>query len=174
MSSKIQLIAQSKNKAGGAKNFELTAGMGDGGQAIRVQAESGVRYELLDLATRQGPLARFAFSLLGVAALALLTHLVGMAVRTSIDRRLRQIGPLGGEELRPHGPPLVMHRVRVAGATGLTAMAVGLPRVEFEGSAVHGTAPPCTRETRLDLRNGKGRGEPWVKLRRQRVGECPQ
>jgi len=55
MSSKIQLIAQSKNKAGGAKNFELTAGMGDGGQAIRVQAESGVRYELLDLATRQGP-----------------------------------------------------------------------------------------------------------------------
>jgi hypothetical protein len=49
MSSKIQLIAQSKNKAGGAKNFELTAGMGDDGQAIRVQAESGVRYELLDL-----------------------------------------------------------------------------------------------------------------------------
>jgi hypothetical protein len=47
MSSKIQLIAQSKNKAGGAKNFELTAGMGDGGQALRVQAESGVRYELL-------------------------------------------------------------------------------------------------------------------------------
>eukprot|EP01041_Mallomonas_annulata_P035339 gene35339-58275_t len=31
--------------------------MGDGGQAIRVQAESGVRYELLDLATRQGPRA---------------------------------------------------------------------------------------------------------------------
>jgi hypothetical protein len=57
MSSKIQLIAQSKNKAGVAKNFELTAGMGDGGQALRVQAESGVRYELLDLATRQGPRA---------------------------------------------------------------------------------------------------------------------
>ena len=53
-----------------------------------------------ELATRQGPLVRFAFSLLGVAALGLLTHLVWIAVRTSIDRRLRQIGPLD-----PHGDP---------------------------------------------------------------------
>ncbi len=55
---------------------------------------------LADLATRQGPLVRFAFSLLGVAALALLTQLVWIAVRTTIDQRLRRIGPHD-----PHGEP---------------------------------------------------------------------
>ena len=55
---------------------------------------------LTELATRQGPLVRFSFSLLGVAALALLTHLVWIAVRTTIDQRLRQIGPVD-----PHGDP---------------------------------------------------------------------
>ena len=53
-----------------------------------------------ELATRQGPLVRFAFSLLGVAALALLTNLVWIAVRTSIDQRLKRIGPHD-----PHGEP---------------------------------------------------------------------
>ena len=55
---------------------------------------------ITDLATRQGPLVRFAFSLLGVAALGLLTHLVWIAVRTTIDQRLQNIGPLD-----PHGDP---------------------------------------------------------------------
>ena len=55
---------------------------------------------LAELATRQGPLVRFAFSLLGVAALALLTNLVWIAVRTTIDQRLQRIGPHD-----PHGEP---------------------------------------------------------------------
>ena len=55
---------------------------------------------LTELATRQGPLVRFAFSLLGVAALALLTNLVWIAVRTTIDQRLKRIGPHD-----PHGEP---------------------------------------------------------------------
>ena len=55
---------------------------------------------LAELATHQGPLVRFAFSLLGVAALALLTHLVWIAVRTTIDQRLKRIGPHD-----PHGEP---------------------------------------------------------------------
>ena len=55
---------------------------------------------LSELATRQGPMVRFAFSLLGVAALGLLTHLVWIAVRSTIDQRLERIGPLD-----PHGDP---------------------------------------------------------------------
>ena len=55
---------------------------------------------LSELATRQGPMVRFAFSLLGVAALGLLTNLVWIAVRSSIDQRLERIGPLD-----PHGDP---------------------------------------------------------------------
>lgn len=55
---------------------------------------------LAELATRQGPLLRFMFSLLGVAALALLTNLLWIAIRTSIDQRLRRIGPHD-----PHGEP---------------------------------------------------------------------
>ena len=55
---------------------------------------------ITELATHQGPLVRFAFSLLGVAALALLTHLVWIAIRTTIDQRLAHIGPID-----PHGDP---------------------------------------------------------------------
>ena len=55
---------------------------------------------LAELATRQGPMLRFVFSLLGVAALALLTHLAWITVRTTVDQRLQQIGPLD-----PHGEP---------------------------------------------------------------------
>ena len=62
---------------------------------------------LADLATRQGPLVRFAFSLLGVAALALLTNLVWFAVRTTIDQRLQRIGPHD-----PHGEPNPQARLR--------------------------------------------------------------
>jgi hypothetical protein len=52
---KIQLIAQIKNKSKSAKTFELVKGMGDAGQAVRIQAESGAVYELRDVATRKGP-----------------------------------------------------------------------------------------------------------------------
>ena len=62
---------------------------------------------LAELATRQGPLVRFAFSLLGVAALALLTHLAWRGVRTSIDQRLQRIGPHD-----PHGDPNPEARLR--------------------------------------------------------------
>ncbi len=55
---------------------------------------------LAELATRQGPMLRFLFSLLGVAALALLAHLAWIAVRTTVDQRLQKIGPLD-----PHGDP---------------------------------------------------------------------
>ena len=55
---------------------------------------------LAELATRQGPMLRFVFSLLGVAALALLTHLAWITVRTTVDQRLQKIGPLD-----PHGEP---------------------------------------------------------------------
>jgi hypothetical protein len=52
---KIQLVALPKNGSGKARTFELTAGMGDGGQAIRIPAEAGARFELIDPITRQGP-----------------------------------------------------------------------------------------------------------------------
>jgi moderate conductance mechanosensitive channel len=45
-----------------------------------------------------GPLARLGFDLLGVAALALFTHLVWIVIRTTIDHRLKRIGPYD-----PHG-----------------------------------------------------------------------
>ena len=54
---KVLLIAQLKGKAGQGKTFELTAGMGDAGQALRVQAQAETLYELQDLATRKGPQA---------------------------------------------------------------------------------------------------------------------
>ena len=79
---------------------------------------------LADLATRQGPLVRFAFSLLGVAALALLTNLVWIAVRSSIDQRLHRIGPHD-----PHGEPnpearllTLLPLLRVSAAAALAVM----------------------------------------------------
>ncbi len=91
---------------------------------------------LSELATRQGPLVRFAFSLLGVAALALLTHLVWMAVRTTIDQRLRSIGPLD-----PHGDPnpqarlltlLPLLRMSAAAALGIMLLLSSLWAVGIE------------------------------------------
>ena len=79
-----------------------------------------------ELATRQGPMVRFAFSLLGVAALGLLTHLVWIAVRSTIDQRLERIGPLD-----PHGDPnpearllTLLPLLRVAAAMVLLVMLV--------------------------------------------------
>jgi len=89
-----------------------------------------------ELATRQGPLVRFAFSLLGVAALALLTHLVWIAIRTTIDQRLRQIGPID-----PHGDPnpqarlptlLPLLRLTAAIALGIMLLMSSLWAVDIE------------------------------------------
>ena len=81
---------------------------------------------LADLATRQGPMVRFVFSLLGIAALALLTQLAWIAVRTTVDQRLRLIGPLD-----PHGEPNPQARLltllpllRVAAAVVLLVLLV--------------------------------------------------
>ncbi len=77
-----------------------------------------------ELATRQGPLVRFAFSLLGVAALALLTNLVWIAVRTTIDQRLRRIGPHDPHgELNPEARLLtLLPLVRITAAVVLGVM----------------------------------------------------
>ena len=81
---------------------------------------------LAELATRQGPLVRFAFSLLGVAALGLLTNLVWIAIRSTIDQRLASIGPLD-----PHGEPnpdarllTLLPLLRVSAAMVLVVMLV--------------------------------------------------
>ena len=55
---------------------------------------------LAGLATSVNPVTRIGVHLLGVAALALFTHLVWIVVRTTIDHRLRRIGPHD-----PHGVP---------------------------------------------------------------------
>jgi len=89
-----------------------------------------------ELATRQGPLVRFAFSLLGVAALGLLTHLVWIAIRTTIDQRLARIGPLD-----PHGDPnpqarlltlLPLLRMTAAAALGVMLLLSSLWAVGIE------------------------------------------
>jgi small-conductance mechanosensitive channel len=53
---------------------------------------------LAGMAASGGPLVRLGVDLLGVAALALFTHLVWIVIRTTIDHRLKRIGPYD-----PHG-----------------------------------------------------------------------
>lgn len=53
---------------------------------------------LAGMAASGNPLVRLGLDLLGVAALALFTHLVWIVIRTTIDHRLRRIGPHD-----PHG-----------------------------------------------------------------------
>ena len=53
---------------------------------------------LSGMASSGNPLVRLGLDLLGVAALALFTHLVWIVIRTTIDHRLRRIGPYD-----PHG-----------------------------------------------------------------------
>jgi small-conductance mechanosensitive channel len=55
---------------------------------------------LLALAAQESPLVRFTLRLLGVATLALLTHVVWISIRTGIDQRLARIRPRG-----PHDEP---------------------------------------------------------------------
>jgi moderate conductance mechanosensitive channel len=50
---------------------------------------------LLALAAAESPLVRLVLRLLGVATLALLTHVVWITVRTAIDQRLARIRPAG-------------------------------------------------------------------------------
>jgi moderate conductance mechanosensitive channel len=52
------------------------------------------------LAAEQSPMLRLGLRVLGVATLALLVHVVWIAVRSAIDRRLGEIRPAG-----PHGAP---------------------------------------------------------------------
>ena len=52
---KVLLLAQLKDKSHTGKTFELTAGMGDAGKALRIRAESETLYELQDWVTRKGP-----------------------------------------------------------------------------------------------------------------------
>ena len=53
---------------------------------------------LAGMAASGNPLVRLGLDLLGVAALALFTHLVWIVIRTTIDHRLKRIGPYD-----PHG-----------------------------------------------------------------------
>lgn len=50
---------------------------------------------LLALAAAESPMVRLVLRLLGVATLALLTHVVWISVRTAIDQRLARIQPAG-------------------------------------------------------------------------------
>ena len=52
------------------------------------------------LAAAESPMVRFVLRLIGVATLALLTHVVWITVRTAVDQRLRRIRPAG-----PHHEP---------------------------------------------------------------------
>ncbi|MFM9983117.1 MAG: mechanosensitive ion channel family protein, partial [Burkholderiales bacterium] len=53
---------------------------------------------LAGMAASGNPLVRLGLDMLGVAALALFTHLVWIVIRTTIDHRLKRIGPYD-----PHG-----------------------------------------------------------------------
>lgn len=55
---------------------------------------------LESLAAAESPLARFSLRLIGVATLALLTHVIWITLRTSIDQRLARVPPPGAH----HGP----------------------------------------------------------------------
>jgi small-conductance mechanosensitive channel len=55
---------------------------------------------VLALAAQENPMVRLVFRLIGVATLALLTHVVWITVRTAIDQRLARIRPAG-----PHYEP---------------------------------------------------------------------
>jgi small-conductance mechanosensitive channel len=59
-----------------------------------------VETPVLALAAAESPMVRFILRLLGVATLALLTHVVWITVRTAIDQRLARIRPAG-----PHYEP---------------------------------------------------------------------
>jgi small-conductance mechanosensitive channel len=55
---------------------------------------------VIELVAAESPLVRFVLRLIGVATLALLTHVVWITVRTAIDQRLTRVKPAG-----PHYEP---------------------------------------------------------------------
>ena len=57
-------------------------------------AASAVETPLLALAAAESPFVRLALRLIGVATLALLTHVIWITIRTAIDQRLARIRPL--------------------------------------------------------------------------------
>jgi small-conductance mechanosensitive channel len=72
----------------------LTVLLGLGACALTLNAPMG------EVASSQNLLVRIGRDLLGVAALALFTHVIWIVIKTSIDHRLRHIGPYD-----PHGEP---------------------------------------------------------------------
>ena len=78
-----------------------------------------------ELASSDKPLVLFGLRLLGVAALALLTNMLWIAIRTSIDHRLRQIEPPGHGEPGPGARLLtLLPLLRVTAAVLLTLLLV--------------------------------------------------
>ena len=81
---------------------------------------------VLALAAAESPMLRLVLRLLGVATLALLTHVVWITVRTAVDQRLKRIRPAG-----PHYEPdehsrllTLLPLLRVTAAVLLTVMLV--------------------------------------------------
>ena len=81
---------------------------------------------LLALAAAESPLVRLVLRLLGVATLALLTHVVWITVRTGIDQRLSRIRPAGPQhEPDEHSRLLtLLPLLRVTAAVLLVVMLV--------------------------------------------------
>ncbi|MGH8726336.1 MAG: mechanosensitive ion channel family protein, partial [Burkholderiales bacterium] len=81
---------------------------------------------LLALAAAESPMLRFVLRLIGVATLALLTHVVWITVRTAIDQRLSRIRPAGPQhEPDEHSRLLtLLPLLRVTAAVLLVVMLV--------------------------------------------------
>jgi moderate conductance mechanosensitive channel len=81
---------------------------------------------VLTLAAAESPMVRFVLRLLGVATLALLTHVVWITVRTAIDHRLSRIQPTGPQhEPDEHSRLLtLLPLLRVTAAVVLIVMLV--------------------------------------------------
>ena len=79
-----------------------------------------------ELAASEKPLVLFGLRVLGVAALVLLTNMVWIALKTSIDHRLRRIGPAGSHDDPGPGARLLtlLPLLRVTAAVLLVVMLV--------------------------------------------------
>jgi small-conductance mechanosensitive channel len=79
-----------------------------------------------ELATSEKPLVLFGLRVLGVAALVLLTNMLWIAIKTSIDHRLRQIKPAGAHDDAGPGARLLtlLPLLRVTAGVILAAMLI--------------------------------------------------
>ena len=79
---------------------------------------------VLALAAAESPLLRFTLRLLGVATLALLTHVVWISIRTGIDQRLGRIRPRGAHDAPDENSRLLtlLPLLRVSAAVLLVVM----------------------------------------------------